>query len=116
MIAVTESENATFFCSPISNAVSYVVEKLEPGSVAFILIAFDDPHFERELQVENNREVFRYTNVMREDNGTIFRCVLGGLPSDGATLIVEPSKLPISYSRYVANCVLLSQKRCSAGL
>ncbi len=89
LIVVSEFEDATFSCSPLSSATSIVVEKRVPGSLDFNPISFDNPRFESEVQVENNREVFTYFNVIQDDNGTNFRCVLGATPSEVATLIVE---------------------------
>ncbi len=88
MTIVSEFENATFSCTPLSGVANYTVEKQEFGSTTFSVIGPDDPSLEREKDYENNREVFTYMNVTREDNGAKLRCNLGGVISNEAPLNV----------------------------
>ncbi len=88
-IVVTEFRNATFFCS-FSEGIPVVdIEKQAPGSAVFTPISTADPRLVTfggilELVFTNV-----YLNVTQEDNGTVFRCVSGGLQSEEAVLIVE---------------------------
>ncbi len=88
MIIVSEFEDATFNCTPLSAVTNITVEKQEFGSTTFVVIARDDPRLEIEQDNVNNREVYTYINATREDNGAKFRCDLAGVLSNEAPLSV----------------------------